>query len=357
MGRYVEYQEPVMSKTVVSIQANTFHINGQPTYAGRTWRGMKIEGLLLNSRMVQGVFDDANPQTAAMWSYPDSPWDPDRNTREFVQAMPLWRRHGLLSFTINLQGGSPQGYSKSQPWHNSAFEADGTLKRGYFERLQWILDETDRLGMAPILGLFYFGQDERLGDETAVVRAVRDTVDWILAKGYAHVLVEINNECDVPRYEHDILKPSRVHELIQMVQECSAGKVSSPADRLLVSTSMAGGTIPPDNIVQAADFLLIHGNGPGGTNRIRSMVDGCRAMPSYRGQPILFNEDDHFDFDQPDNNMLAAISRYAGWGLFDYRMKGEGYDEGYQSVPVNWGISSARKKGFFGLLAEITGSR
>jgi hypothetical protein len=37
-------------------------------------------------------------------------------------------------------------------------------------------------------------------------------------------------------------------------------------------------------------------------------------------------------------------------------MKGEGFDEGYQSVPVNWTISSERKKGFFRLLAGITGS-
>jgi hypothetical protein len=40
---------------------------------------------------------------------------------------------------------------------------------------------------------------------------------------------------------------------------------------------------------------------------------------------------------------------------FDFRMKGEGFEEGYQSVPVNWGISSARKRGFFNLVAEMTG--
>ena len=34
-------------------------------------------------------------------------------------------------------------------------------------------------------------------------------------------------------------------------------------------------------------------------------------------------------------------------------MKGEGFDEGYQSVPVNWGISSERKKAFFSILKEI----
>jgi hypothetical protein len=71
--------------------------------------------------------------------------------------------------------------------------------------------------------------------------------------------------------------------------------------------------------------------------------------------PILFNEDDHFDFDRPRNNFLAAVGEYASWGYFDYRRKGEGFDDGYQSVPVNWGALSPRKRGFFRLLSEVTG--
>jgi hypothetical protein len=38
-------------------------------------------------------------------------------------------------------------------------------------------------------------------------------------------------------------------------------------------------------------------------------------------------------------------------------MKGESFDDGYQSVPVNWGLSSPRKQSFFKLLSEITGER
>ena len=64
----------------------------------------------------------------------------------------------------------------------------------------------------------------------------------------------------------------------------------------------------------------------------------------------------HFDFDKPQNNFTAAVSERASWGYFDFRKKGEAFDDGYQSVPVNWGISSARKRGFFRLLAEITGA-
>src|SRR5271155_3792645 len=148
-------------QTAVSVDSDRFMINGKPTYQGRQYNGMRVEGLLLNSRMVQGIFDDLNPETRARWAYPDTKkWDPDRNTREFVAAMPQWRRFGLLAFTINLQGGSPEGYSKVQPWHNSAFRADGSLWPDYMGRLERILDRADQLGMVAIVGLFYAGQNQ-----------------------------------------------------------------------------------------------------------------------------------------------------------------------------------------------------
>ena len=343
-------------RTVIGIEGREFRVNGRPTYEGRSWRGMRIEGLLMNSRMVQGIFDDRNPDTRSMWDYPDGPWDPDRNADEFVAAMGRWRDCGLLSFTINLQGGNPRGYGKDQPWHNSAFEADGSLREDYLRRLGKILDAADALGMAPILGYFYFGQDERLADEQAVVRGAENATDWLIEKGYRNVLIEVANEVNVARYEHEIIQPHRCDELIERVQKRSAGKVDAPAGRLLVGTSMSGGgKIPPENIVAVSDFLLVHGNSVAEPDRIRDIVDRCRRISTYRDQPIRFNEDDPYDFEADDNNMLAAVSRYASWGYFDWRMEGEGFEEGFQSVPVHWQISSRRKRGFFGLLSKMTG--
>ncbi|MEW5974242.1 MAG: hypothetical protein AB1898_00410 [Acidobacteriota bacterium] len=338
-------------RTLVGIERDRFLINDRLTYAGRYWRGNRIEGLLMNARLVQALFDDRNPETVPKWGYPDTGrWDPQRNIREFLAAMPVWRRHGLLAFTINLQGGSPEGYSRHQPWHNSAFESDGSLRADYCGRLRQILDFADDLGMAVIVGYFYFGQDERLADETAVVRAVDQATFWLLQGGWRNILIEINNECNV-RYDHAILQPRRVHELIERVQ-----RTTFEGRRLLVSTSYGGGTLPGENVVQSADFLLLHGNGVNHPSRIADMVKQTRTVTGYTPKPILFNEDDHFDFDQPHNNFVAAIAEYASWGYFDFRMANEGFDEGYQSVPINWGISSHRKRGFFQLLAEVTGA-
>lgn len=342
---------PPARRTTVSIDGEAFHVNGRPTYEGRTWKGHRIEGLLLNSRMVQGAFDDRNPATVSRWTYPDTGrWDPERNTREFLAAMPEWRRHGVLSFTINVQGGSPTGYSKEQPWRNTGYAADGSPWPETLARLGRILDRADELGMVPIVGLFYFGQDERLKDEAAVVHAVDAMAAWLLDRGSANVLVEIDNECNV-LYDHAILRPERVHELVRRVKETTRG-----SRRLLVGTSYGGGTIPGEDVVRASDFLLLHGNGVGDPARIAEMVRATRRVAGYTPKPILFNEDDHYDFEKPANNFTAAIGEYASWGFFDYRREGEGFEEGFQSVPVDWRISSARKRGFFGLAAEITGA-
>ena len=340
------------AKTNVSINGDRFFINGRPTYEGRTWNEKKIEGLMMNSRMVQGIFDDLNPETIARWAYPDTgKWDAERNTREFLAAMPVWRAHGLLSFTINLQGGSPEGYSRNQPWRNSAITPDGALRPDYMARLKRIIDFADDLGMVVVLGYFYFGQDQHLKDEAAVIRAVDNATRWVLDHGWRNVIIEVNNECDVKAYDHAILKPERVHELIERVKNAKA----ADGRRLLVSTSYGGNTVPKENVVRTSDYLLLHGNGVSDPKRIAEMVQLTRKVPGYTPKPIFFNEDDHFNFDVPVNNFTAAVGEYCGWGYFDFRMKGEGHTAGYQSVPVDWTLSSPRKSGFFRLLAEITG--
>ncbi len=343
----------VSGQTIVSIVGEDFHINGKPTYQGRVWKDHRIEGLLLNSRMVQATYDDLNPESAKRWAYPDTgKWDAERNVSEFIAAMPEWKSQGLLAITVNFQGGSPEGYSKSQPWISGAFSEDGSLRPEFAARMKHVLDAADANGMAVILGYFYFGQDQRLKDEAAVIHATDEATNWILAGGWKNVLVEVNNETNIKAYDHDILRPARIHELIKRVHN-----TERDGRHLLVGTSYGGGAIPKENVVRASDFLLLHGNGVKNPVRITEMIKQTRAVAGYKPMPILFNEDDHENFDQSTNNFAAAIADNVSWGWFDFRRKGEALEEGYQSPPVNWGISSARKRAFFGYLSEITGAR
>jgi hypothetical protein len=346
-------------QTEVSIVEDQFYINGEPTYKGVNWNGHKIEGLLMNARLVQGIFDDLNSETRSRWAYPDrGEWDPNRNTKEFVEAMPEWREHGLLCAVVNLQGGSPEGYSREQPWHNSAIRADGSLRDDYMARLERIIDRADELGMVIMLGVFYFGQDQRLESDDAAKKAVENTVNWIAEKGYRNVILEIANECDNNAYQIEIIKAPRVHELIELAQK----RAATHNLNLPVSVSYNGGSIPRPNVVRTADYILLHGNGVRDPNRMVNMVRTVRDMAEYTSKPIVNNEDDQpwrvesQGFGPEGNNFVACVKEYASWGYFDFRERHEAdkFNEGFQSVPVNWRISSDRKRAFFNLLAEIT---
>jgi len=375
--------------TRVAIDGEDWLVDDRPLYEGLTYRGWSIAGLLLNSRMANGLFDDLNPFTRPLWAYPDTgAWDPDRNLRELVAALPAWRAHGLAAVTVNLQGASPLGYYRrsrapmvlervrrarpdaterdvwaglpgldSQPWDSGGFEPDGAPRPAWARRAARLIEAASAAGLVVILGLFYFGQDERLRDEAAVLRAVDGACAWVLASGYGNVVIEINNECDVPRYEHAILTPSRVHELITR-----ARLLTHRGRRLLVGTSFAREMLPTEAVVAASDFVLLHGNGIHDPDEIAARVDRVRGLATWRPMPVLYNEDDHFGFDRPWNNFTAALSRRAGWGYFDPGPAAGGgstfgdYREGFQNPPIDWSLGTPRKRAFFEFLREVTGS-
>src|SRR4051794_26515036 len=80
--------------TEVSIRDGRWHINGRVTYPGA-----KAEGLLMNVRMVNAVFEDARRPE----------FDPDANTDRFIKQIPGYVGHGIRAFTLCLQGWMP-GY-------------------------------------------------------------------------------------------------------------------------------------------------------------------------------------------------------------------------------------------------------
>ena len=377
--------------TTVEIDGENWLINGAPTHAGREFNGVSVEGLLLNSRMANGIFDDENPLTRHLWSYPDTgDWDADRNTDELISMLPVYKSHGLDAVCVNLQGASPLGYYRSdgegladlmgrihaahpdaseeqvwsgvpdtgsQPWNSGAFNPDGSLKQAFMARAERLLKAIDASGMVTVLGIFYFGQDERLENEDAVKRAVEGTCHWVLEQGFKNVVIEVNNEADIPLYEHEILTPARVHELIDL-----ARSVSVAGQRLLVGTSFTRRLRPTDEVVAASDYILLHGNGVTDPPGIGEIVGDVRNGKAFHGQPIVFNEDDHFDFDKPINNFAVALEHRAGWGFFDPGPGAGGsaaygdYSAGYQNPPVNWTLNDDRKRGFFRMLSEVTGT-
>jgi len=321
------------SSTTVTMDGDSWLINGSPTNAGSP-----AEGLLLNARMVQATFEDLNPDTVGNWSYPDgTPFDPERQTREFIDMIPVFAEHGLNAVTLSLQGGRPMG--GRQAWINSAFDADGGVRDSYMARVARVIEALDDHGMVAVLSYFYFGQDQRLEDEGAIVRATEGATAWVVAQGYTNVLIEVVNEAGHRDYDHDVFSAERAHELVEVVQRVGG-------DAVMVSTSLGGGYMPPTRLVEVSDYHLLHGNNQS-ASRVASMVDELRATDAYGGEPIVFNEDS-VDLD----NMRAAVDAGASWGYYDQGVND--YKRGFQSPPTNWSINTPEKRAFFDLVRELT---
>jgi hypothetical protein len=354
-------------KTTISIHKQQFHINEQPTYAGRAHQRRHIEGLLFNTRMVQAIFDDENPDTAIHWRYPDTgTWDAERNTREFCAALPLYARHGVLGVTVGLQGGgsiyTPEIYNH---YLNSAFTPEGELKPAYLERLRQILAAADDAGIIVIVNYFYWKQSARLNSDAAVRRATEAATDWLLSTGYTNILVDVMNECgDWWGGLHPQLGTQRIHELIELVQQTTLH-----GRRLLAGSSTGGGEELPRGRWQAVeDFHMPHGNGcyP---DQLRAKLQRLKASDDFqrKPRPILVNEDTIFL-----DNLEACVDEYASWGFYcqgfgcDYadrmdwktRRRESSVEAltGFQTVPVNWGIHTPEKRPFFERVAVLTGA-
>ena len=358
-------------KTTIQIDGTRFMINGQPTYPGRIHKGRPIEGLLFNARMVQAIFDDENPATAAHWRYPDTgKWDPDRNTDEFCAALAGYRAYGLLGVTVGLQGGgsiyNPDIYNH---YINSALTSTGDLKPAYFERLRRVLSAADDAGMVVIVNYFYWRQLQWLEGERAILRAVESATDWLLGTGYTNILVDLMNEFQMGVGEdgkEGILKSQRIHEVIELAKSATRS-----GRQLLVSSSVhPENWQPAGKWPEVVDFYIPHGNSQDSAE-LRQEIRSLRATAAYQAhpRPILINEDSiHLD------SLEAAVDEYASWGYysqgygaggswqhgrFDWLSRGRETSfealSGFQTVPVNWSINTDEKHAFFRRVRELTG--
>lgn len=351
--------------TEIHIEGNQFFINNQPTYAGVENQGRRIEGLLFNSRMVQAIFDDANPETARHWAYPDTGiWDARRNVDEFCAALPEYRRHGLLAVTVGLQGGgsvyTPEIYDN---YLNTAYLPDGKFNAAYFERLLQVLSAADACGMVVIVNYFYVKQARCLQSESVARQITERVTDWLLQTGYRNILVDVANESadwwQVPHFQ-----PASIHKLIEIVQQTTLD-----GRRLLAGSSTGGGDdLPFGRWQEIEDFHMPHGNGLK-PDALRAKLRRFKAGEAFRQhpKPILINEDSVFV-----ENLEAAVDEYTSWGfyhqgygshykdLMDWtaRPREQRFEDltGFQTLPVNWTINDPWKRAFFERVKQLTRS-
>ncbi|MDZ7384760.1 MAG: PKD domain-containing protein [candidate division KSB1 bacterium] len=147
-------------------------------------------------------------------------WD-EETTARFLEALPEYKRHGVNTVGINLQGGHP-GFERDPStgkWYsNSAFNSDGSLKPEYMGRLRRILERTKELDMVVNVGYFYQRQCRKAAltqgldrdhwdSDQAIYRAVREATAWL--RPYRHVFLDIVNEFGHSGYQYPEVFPDR----------------------------------------------------------------------------------------------------------------------------------------------------
>jgi hypothetical protein len=330
-------------KTSIVIDGTRFRINGRLTNPGSPARG-----LLINTRMINAVYDDANPDTTWQWEYPDTGvWDPQRNTDEFVARLPAYARNGIDMVTVGLQGGDPDPLRSEtgsiHPEIVTAFGPNGELDPAWMARLDEVIRAADALGIVVDVSLFYRWQDQHITTDQGVWNAVDNVTDWLVNGGYTNVLLEICNECNVPAFDHDILLRDNVWQLIREAQLRSGGK-------LLVSSSFGGVKVPmsPPTTIAQSDFIAVHCDGKT-AEEMPASVKAIRTTAEYRAdpKPIVFNE-----CGTDLTKMDGAIALHTSWGYFD--QGANNYHDGFQSPAVNWRINTPTKRAFFARALEVT---
>jgi hypothetical protein len=280
--------EAVADQAGVAIVRGRWHIHGAVTYPGT-----KAEGLLMNVRMVNAVFEDRNRPG----------FDAEANSEEFIARIPDYVAHGVRAFTLSLQGGMP-GYEGAV---NSAFEPDGSLRESYLKRVRRVIEACDRHGAVVILGCFYQRQDQLLRDADAVRAGVVNVANWIKASGSTNVLLEIANEFSHDGFDHRLLKTADGEiELIQLAKRT--------APNLLVSTSGVGDGGLPARVAEASDFLLIHMNGVA----LDAMPARIAALKKF-GKPIVCNEAEKVG-EQGAKAAELSVANGASWGLMEQKV-------------------------------------
>ena len=280
----------------ISIDGARWLLDGTPPHPGSP-----AEGLLVNVRMVNCVFEDDRPDPPAVFAW----FGPDANTNHFVARIPEYAAHGIRAFTVSLQGGMP-GYEGAV---NSAFNADGTLRDGYLQRVSRVIQAADENGCAVILSCLYQRQHSHprsLESKASIHTAVTSAARWVASEGFTNVVLEIANEFAHAGYANWpngewLRSPEGQVELIQTAKTATPG--------LIVSTSGMGSGEAFEPVAQAGDFTIIHFNNTE-CDAIPARVKASRAY----GKPVVCNEDDKIGPVGAEAARLAILSG-AGWGF------------------------------------------
>lgn len=182
----------------------------------------------------------------------------DTRAQSLIDGLDTILAHGMQSVVLNLQGGRFESEGNSA---FNGFNADGSLKTAFADRLETILDAIEAREMVAVVQCFYRGKDEELTDDNAVRAAVSATV--ALCEPWRNLWLHIINEPGHSDYDHTILTGSAGQiELYELAKDADPDRivhVNTPAganDGFNADTMGRGGiTNPPSEGDVSVEYI------------------------------------------------------------------------------------------------------
>ena len=290
--------------TKVSIRNHYWYINDTIIN-----QGSPAEGLLLNVRMVNSVFEDIGDSISKYMPG----FDPEKNTESFIRKIPEYVESGVNAFTISLQGGIP-GYEGAV---NSAFNSDGSVREEYLQRVEKVIKACDKAHAAVILSCFYQRQHSNrlsLNGKESIKNALKNVVNWITRKKFTNVILEVSNEYRHGGYKNWpdgewLMSEAGQAELIRLAKSLNPD--------LLVSTSGMGNGMSDEILAHEADYITIHFN----TTSLEDYQNRIEDLKRYN-KTILCNEDDKL-MQEGAIALSLSVLNGCGWGYMNVKINQE----------------------------------
>ncbi|MCX6222887.1 MAG: hypothetical protein NTZ69_18115 [Bacteroidia bacterium] len=286
------------NNTTVTIEEDRWFINEKIIN-----KGSLAEGLLMNVRMVNSVFEDRGTKLGEYIS----DFNPQKNTDVFISKIPEYTASGVNGFTISLQGGS-MGYEGAV---NSAFEAGGTIRDEYMDRIAKVVNTCNENNAVVILSCFYQRQHSHfsaLTGKKAIFNALENTVNWVKKNHFRNVLLEVSNEYRHGGYRNWADGEWLISEKGQ-IELIKRAKSLYPS--LLVSTSGMGNGQLDDSLAKVVDYITIHFNNTSPDN-YRKRIE---VLKRY-GKPVICDEDDKLK-ETGVNALVFSVLNGCGWGYMN----------------------------------------
>lgn len=152
----------------------------------------------------------------------------DEITQRLIDNLDLMKAYGIQSISVNIQGGRATEGGNS---NFNGYNANGSLNSEVFNRLDTLLNATAEREMVLVIQMFYRGRDQELTNDTAVLAAVENTVNWLEAGDWNHYWLHVINEWYHGGFTHNQLRTSRGQvEIYNLIKSINGNIITHVSD-------------------------------------------------------------------------------------------------------------------------------